>query len=141
MIEGGKMFFKILLQYIFGYVKIKVEGYFIEKLINKSISRKIFFWNLRRDKSTIIYANIGIKDFKKLVKIAKETKCKIKILHKKGLPFVLHRYKKRKIFFLLIILVLFGLCALSKFVWNINIEGLQNIDESEINTLLEETKI
>lgn len=132
------MFFKILLQYIFGYVKIKVEGYFIEKLINKSISRKIFFWNLRRDKSTIIYANVGIKDFKKLVKIAKETKCKIKILHKKGLPFVLHRYKKRKIFFLLIILVLFVLFTLSKFVWNINIEGLQNINESEINTLLEE---
>ena len=132
------MFFKILLQYLLGYVNIRVEGYFIEKFINKSINRKIFLWNIKRNKSTIITTNVGIKDFKKLVKIAKETKCRVKILYKKGFPFLLHRYKKRKIFFLLIILVIISMFVISKFVWNINIEGLYKIDKNEIKTMLEQ---
>ena len=94
------MLFKILLKNLIGYVNIKIEGYFVEKFINKCINNKIFFWNIKREKSTIIYTNVGINEFKKIRKIAKETKCKIEILNKKGLPFILHRYKKRKVWFI-----------------------------------------
>ena len=90
------MFFKILLQHFSGYVTVRVEGYFIEKFINKCIAQNIVVWNIKREKSTIIYANIGIKNFKQIRKIAKDTKCKIKILDKKGIPFFLNKYRKRK---------------------------------------------
>ena len=130
------MLFKILLRYILGYVNIKVEGYFAEKFINKCINNKIFFWNIKREKSTIVYTNVGIRDFKKMCKIAKETKCKIKVLNKKGFPFFLHRYKKRKIFIIMISIILISLFILSRFIWNIKIEGLENIDESEIISLI-----
>lgn len=40
-----------------------------------------------------------MKEFKKIKEIAKITKCRVKIERKKGLPFILHRYKKRKLFF------------------------------------------
>lgn len=132
------MFFKILLRYIVGYVNIKVEGYFTEKFINKCINNKIFFWNIKREKSTIVYTNVGIKDFKKMCKIAKETRCKIKIIDKKGLPFFLHRYKKRKIFLIIIAVILISLFVLSRFIWNIKIEGLNNIQESEVLSMLNE---
>ena len=89
------MFFKILIKYIFGYINIKVEGYFVEKFINKCINENIFFWNVKRERSTMAYMNVGIKDFKKLCEISKETKCKVNIIEKKGLPFFLHRYRKR----------------------------------------------
>ena len=98
------MFFKILIKNIFGYINIKVEGYFVERFINKCINEGIFFWNIKREKSTIAYMNVGIRDFKKLCKISKETKCKVKILEKKGLPFFLNRYRKRKIFLVKILL-------------------------------------
>lgn len=132
------MFFKILIKYIFGYINIKVEGYFVERFINKCINEGIFFWNIKREKSTIAYMNVGIRDFKKLCKISKETKCKVKILEKKGLPFFLNRYRKRKIFLILIILIGLVLFTLSKFIWNINIEGINNINESEIISVLDE---
>lgn len=132
------MLFKILLRYILGYVNVKIEGYFAEKFINKCISSKIFFWNIKREKSTIIYTNVGIRDFKKMCKIAKETRCKINILHKKGFPFVLHRYKKRKIFLVIIMVILLSLLTLSRFVWNIKIEGLERINEEEIMAMLNE---
>ena len=132
------MFFKILIKNIFGYINIKVEGYFVERFINKCINEGIFFWNIKREKSTIAYMNVGIRDFKKLCKISKETKCKVKILEKKGLPFFLNRYRKRKIFLILIVLIGLVLFTLSKFIWNINIEGINNINESEIISMLDE---
>ena len=35
------MFFRILIKYILGYINIKIEGYFVEKFINKCINENI----------------------------------------------------------------------------------------------------
>lgn len=140
------MFIKILLNYILGYVRITVEGYYIERFINICRKNKIIIWNLKRDKSVRLNLNIGIKDFKKIKKIAKKTKCKVKIIKKKGLPFLFNRYKKRKIFFgfLLLILILIGVS--SNFIWNIeikieNAEQLDNIYEDITSAGLETGKM
>ena len=126
------MFLKILLNYILGYVNIKVEGFFIERFINICISKKILLWNIKRKKSTIMYANIGINDYKKLKPIAKKTKSKISIQNKKGLPFVVHKYRKRKIFVGLLAVIFIALFAMSKFIWNIEIKGNNQISKAEI---------
>ena len=140
------MFIKILLNYILGYVRITVEGYYIERFINICRKNKIIIWNLKRDKSVRLNINIGIKDFKEIKKIAKKTKCKVKIIKKKGLPFLFNRYKKRKIFFgfLLLILILIGIS--SNFIWNIeikieNAEQLDNIYEDITSAGLETGKM
>ena len=76
------MLIKIFVKIILGYVKIEVEGYYIERFINICMAKKIFLWNVKREKSTIMYANIGIDDFKRLTEVAKKTKCKVKIKEK-----------------------------------------------------------
>ena len=131
------MFFRIILKYILGYINIKIEGYSVEKLINICIKNGMLLWNIKRSKSTIVYANVGVKEFREIVRIAKKNGCKIKIINKKGLPFLLHRYKKRKIIFILIIAILFELVALSQFIWNIKIEGNEKIESSQITQILE----
>ena len=131
------MFFRIILKYILGYINIKIEGYSVEKLINICIKNGMLLWNIKRSKSTIVYANVGVKEFREIVIIAKKNGCKIKIINKKGLPFLLHRYKKRKIIFILIIAILFVLVALSQFIWNIKIEGNEKIESSQITQILE----
>ncbi len=135
------MYFKIILNYILGYVNIFVEGYFIEKFINICNKEKILLWNLKRDKTTIIYANVGINDFKKLKAIAKKTKCKIKIKYKKGLPFIFNKYKKRKIFVLGLAIALIIIFTLSKFIWNIEIVGNKNINADEIMQIVNENNL
>lgn len=122
---------KIILNHILGYVKIKVESVFIERFINICISKRIFIWDIQREKSSIMYANIGIKDFKRLKNVAKKTKSKVSIEGKYGIPFLLHRYRKRKNFFILCSIILISLIAMSRFVWNIEIEGLQTIPKEE----------
>ena len=132
------MLLKILINYIIGYVNISVEGYFIERFMNICISKKILLWNIKREKSTFLYANVGIKNFKKLKEIAKKTKCKINIKEKKGLPFVLNRHRKRKIFLILLIVFFIILFTLSNFIWNIEVTGTSNISKEEILETLKE---
>ena len=126
------MYFKILLGYILGYVNIEVEGYFIERFINICNSKKIFLWNMKRKHSTIIRVNIGIRDFRKIKEIAKKTKCRVKIQKKRGIPFILHKYKKRKIFAIFFILLIIAVIALSNFIWNIEVTGNNKISAEEI---------
>lgn len=126
------MFLKILLNYILGYVNIKVEGFFIERFINICISKKILLWNIKREKSTILYVNVSIKDYKRLKSIAKKTKSKISIQSKKGIPFILHKYRKRKIFVALLAIIVIALLVMSRFIWNIEIRGNERIHREEI---------
>ena len=132
------MIFKLFLEFIFGYVNISVEGYYIERFINICISKNISLWNMKREKSTYLNSNIGIKEFKKIKEIAKKTKCKIKINKKNGLPFILNKYKKRKIFGLSLIFIILFIFLSSNFIWNIEIQGIDEAKETEIISILNE---
>lgn len=115
------MIIKILLNYIIGYIRISIEGYYIERFINICRNNKITIWNLKRDKNVKLELNIGIRDLKKIAKIAKQTQCKLKIIKKRGIPFIFNKYKKRKIFFAFLILLMLLLGISSNFIWNIEI--------------------
>lgn len=135
------MIFKILLSYICGYVNISVEGYFIERFINMCISKRILLWNTKREKSTYLQTNISIKNFKRIKEIAKKTKCRATINRKKGLPFILNRYKKRKIFIVALILITTSILMTSRYIWNIEIQGNERIETEEILAQLNEKGI
>ena len=126
------MFFKILLNYVLGYVNISVEGYFIEKFLNICGNKKIALWNSNRKSSILLNTNIGIKDFKRIKETVKKTKCKVKINNKKGLPFILNKYRKRKIFVICLCMVMSIIFLMSRFIWNIEVVGSQEIDSNEI---------
>lgn len=96
------------------------------------MNKKIFLWNLRRQKGTIVKIRIGLSDFKQIKQIAKQTKSKIKIEQKKGLPFLINRYKKRKIFAITFLVIAILIFLLTRYIWNIEINGLVNIPKEEI---------
>lgn len=136
------MFIKIIFNYIIGYIRISIEGYYIERFINICGNEKITIWNLKRNKNVKLELNIGIKDLKKVAKIAKQTKCKIKIIKKKGLPFLFNRYRKRKLFFIFLLVIIIGLGISSNFVWNIQIveedkERIENLYQDVVESGLE----
>lgn len=126
------MYIKIFLNYLLGYINITIEGFFIERFINTCTSKKIFLWNIKREKSSVLNANISINDFRKIKQIIKRTKCRIKINNKKGLPFIFYRYKKRKMFIILLIPIILAIYISSMYVWNIEIIGASNINQEEL---------
>lgn len=116
------MIIKILISYLIGYLKITVEGYYIERFINICTNNKLTIWKLKRKNNVLLEMNIRLQEFKKVLKIAQKTKCKVKIKSKKGIPFIMHKYRKRKIFTLLLILIIGFIIFSSNFVWNIEIK-------------------
>ena len=134
-----ELFVRTVSNYFTGYVKIKVEGFYIERFINMCISKKILLMNIEREKSTIMYANVGLADYRRLRQIAKKTKPKMKTQGKKGLPFTAHKYRKRKIFAILFCIVIATIIISSNYIWNIEITGNTSISTEEILRDLEES--
>ena len=133
------MLLKLIINYILGYLTINVEGYFIERFINMCRNKNILLWNIKRKNSSFIICKIGIKEFKKIRDIAKKTKCKITITSKKGIPFIFEKYKKRKIFLLMMCIIGGLLFVLSQFVWNIEVKITgDTLNEDEIINSLNE---
>ena len=132
------MFFKILLYKLIGYIRINVEGFYIEKFINICRQNGIFLWGIKREKASIMHTNISIKDFKKIKRITKQINCRVHIERKKGLPFFLDRYKKRKIFVIGLIAILLIIFGTSNFVWNIEVVGNEKINKDELIQELKE---
>ena len=99
------MFFKIIIMKITGMVKIKVEGFFIERFLNLCKNENIIFKSLEKKDSSFITFEIMKSDFRKLKVIARKTGCKVKIENKTGLPFFVNKYKKRKVFAVAVITI------------------------------------
>ena len=135
------MFFKIIIMKITGMVKVKVEGFFIERFLNLCKNEKIIFKSLERKDNAFINFEIMKSDFKKLKSIAKKTGCKIKIEKKTGIPFIINRYKKRKVFAVAVSVIAFFIIGLSNFIWEVEIDGLQNIGEEDFMNYIEEKGI
>lgn len=132
------MLIKILLKYILGYVRITVEGYYIERFINICTTNKILIWNLKREKGVKLHLNIGIEDFYRAVKVAKKLKCRVKIEKKRGIPFIINRYRKRKVFAISLIIILIALYVSSNYIWNIEIQIEDNLELDNIEKDIEQ---
>lgn len=136
-----KMLILRLWNYIRGYVIIIVEGYFLEKFINICSHRQLRLWNVKWQKNSRVIMTMSIQDFRMLRPIAKRTKCRVHILKKKGLPFIIYRYKSRKAFvfgWAICVIVFF---LISSFVWDISITGNSKVSTEVIMDKLSENGI
>ena len=54
------MFIKIIFSYILGFLKVSIEGYYIERFINICKNKKITIWNLKRNSNISLILNVRI---------------------------------------------------------------------------------
>ena len=126
------MILQMIYMFLVGFVNISVEGFFIERFINICRDRKIILNNLCIQNNTYLKVRIPKDDFVQIKNIAQKTKCKVKIERKVGLPFIINKYRKRKIFLIAIILIAIFIFIITKFVWNIEVVGNNTIPKEEI---------
>lgn len=120
---GGIMFLDKISNKVKGYVDISVCGFFVERFLNLALREDIKLWNLKRDVDLEVKASVNIFDYKKLVKIAKRAGCKISIVKKVGIPFIVLKYKKRKTFAIFSIMIAIFIYVYGLHIWNIEIVG------------------
>lgn len=132
------MILKLIYMFFAGYVYVSVEGFFIERFINICRNNNIWLQDLHRENNAYIKFKLLKSDFKEIRHIAKKAKCKVKIEKKKGVPFVINRYRKRKIFAVAILAIAIFIFILTKFIWNIEVQGNEKISKDEILNIVKE---
>lgn len=130
-----------LWNYIRGYVIIIVEGYFLEKFVNICTKRQIYLWDIEREKNSKMRLKISIKAFKLLRPVARKTRCSITIVQKRGLPFIINKYKERKTFVLGLAVCIILFYIMLSFIWTIEITGNEKIETQLIIDYLDEIGI
>ena len=78
-----------------------------------------------------------IKGFRKMRLQVRKCGCRVRLGKKRGTPFFLNRYKKRKIFVVGFVLFFVLIRIAGMFVWNINIIGNESIPSRDILIALE----
>lgn len=122
-----------LLRYLKGYVKIRVEGRSAERFLNMCGFHQIYIWGLCPVENAYeMY--LDIPGLKRIRPIARKTHTRIRILERHGFTFFLLRYRKRKLFFIGLLLCIVLLKTYSLFIWDIHFEGNQKWPDE---TLLE----
>ena len=122
-----------------GVVEVEIQGFFTERFINLCRINNIKIWNIKNVVNGIVRFSIAIKDFKKIKPIAKKTKCKVKIISKKGVYFKLFKYRKRSLAFILILLFLILSTLSTTFIWNIEVVGNMYIPTENIYSALKDS--
>lgn len=121
--------------YLLGYVTVQIEGEFVEKLLNMAATRGINIWDISYIKPGAIKVKVRIHGFKRLRHIARLQKCKMKILDKRGYPFILAKLSQRKALVVGAVAFSIILYVLSSFVWFIQIEGAEKVKPEEIRMM------
>src|SRR5690554_2470369 len=123
--------------FIRGYVAIEVRGPHIEEWMNLLIESDTVIWDIRRINVETIEMHISITDFFDLRSSLKQTGSRVHVVKRHGLPFILNKVEKRKFFVVGFVGFVIGLYMLSSLVWQVNIEGNEQISKQQI---LEEAK-
>ena len=105
-----------------GYLYVRIRGTAPERFINLCCNKNIALEELVRQEENYQF-RITIKNYKKLRPIARKTGIVPHITKKIGLPFILHRYRKRKGFALGLLMCMVLVYILSLYVWDINLQG------------------
>lgn len=128
------------LNYLKGYVRIRLKGGSPERFLNLCSNNNILIWQIIRVEDEYeMY--LSLKAFKELKGIIRKTNVKIKVIEKKGFPFFLYKYRKRKMFFAGIVVCAVFVYILSLYVWQIEINGNHARTTDVLLSFLEENQI
>ena len=129
-----------IIRYIKGYIRIRITGYSTERFLNACSHKGIVLWGLT-PVNRAYEMNIQVKGFRQLKPIIRKTGTKVVIVGRFGLPFFLHKYRKRKLFFAGALLSLALVFLLSRYIWNIDIQGNLSYTDETLLRFLESTQV
>ena len=131
---------KEFFRYLQGYLKIRVWGYSPERFMNLCSNRGILLWDItRREADYLMY--ISLSGFFRLRPVVRKTGTRVAVLERRGLPFLLRRMRKRKVFVMGLLACLAFLIIMSRFIWAIDFEGNRAVTDDMLMDFLVENGV
>lgn len=128
------------LKWIRGYLLIRMKGQSPERFINLCSNWGLYIWNIRNVKGEYEFY-ITLRDYLKIKPIAKKTRTIPLIKKRYGLPFLMHKYKKRKGYVLGILMFSAIVYILSLYIWDISVLGGHSYTEESMVKFLRSNQI
>lgn len=119
------------------YLRIKIEGYRIDRILTKAIEKNIVLRNLKHLRDTEIEVLVSKEDYNKLKKLTKNN-YKITIIEEKGVTPRVRSILKNKMAIVGICIFIAVIVLQNMFVTEINIIGYKSIPEEDIRKVLKE---
>ncbi|MBQ5810422.1 MAG: sporulation protein YqfD, partial [Clostridia bacterium] len=129
-----------LIRLLTGCVYVIFSGDTPERMLTVLSKSHLPFWNIKRRSGGIVVCMYA-RHFRKLRALRRTADVKVHILGRRGLPFVMNRYRLRLGFALGLACFLALNWAAGLFIWNINIEGNLNIPTAHILRYLKEQNV
>ncbi len=124
-----------ILQFLKGYVRMKIWGVSPERFLNLCSNKNILLWDICKD-GDVYTMCISLSAFLQLRPIARKTGVRVVVLQKFGLPFLLPGLLKRKIFIAGLFLCVTFWIVSYRFVWDITLEGNYQITQEVFTDFL-----
>ena len=105
-----------------GYLGLRIRGYGAERFFNLLKTAGIPYWNLRQKKDGYYFC-MALGDLRRIRPLLRKSRVSMRIVLREGLPFFLHRNRKRKAFAVGVLSFFVLLYVMSLFIWNISFVG------------------
>ncbi len=137
-----------------GAVRVSAEGNQIERFLNIASNRGIPVGEIERaaqERGVEAEADAPGREhirfvttpdgFKALKEVARKTDVRLRVRERRGLPFFLHRNRKRKLFAAGLLACFLFLYVVSWFIWDISFEGNRQFTDQILLHYLEEVPV
>lgn len=125
-----------IIRFFTGFVIFIGQGGFPERFLNLCAANGITVWDAKIIRGTLT-AKTSIGCYKKIRLCARRSGMRIRIKEKRGLPFILRPYKKRKGLLAGAALAAVLLTMLNAAVWTVSVSGNEKYTEAQILAIAE----
>jgi similar to stage IV sporulation protein len=125
-----------IIYFLRGYLLIAIRGNALERFIDQMVRKGIVLRHLERVEKDFYRAEIEINDFKKLRPIVRRRLCRVNIIKKIGLPFLIQKARVRSFLVAGFIVFFLVIWLGSSHLWFIEMNGLERINGYQITNKL-----
>lgn len=132
-----QVFFIYLIRFLCGYVRFRAKGGFPERFINLCSKENIPLWDISGGKGEM-YAKTTIRGYHRIRPCARKSGMRPRVAGRYGLPFFLHRHRRRIGLLCGAAVAVLIVCILSSMIWTIDVQGNETVSDTEILSVFEE---
>lgn len=124
-----------------GMLDIRVRGAELERFLNLCARKRIRLHHMERRDIDEMRASISVRDFYRLSRLSQRTRCRVHIVKRRGLPFLLKKLRRRYALWGGMLLMCFVCYELSTRIWVIQTDFPQGVDGYAVLEELEQLGI
>ncbi len=131
------MFFAWVWAYWKGYLSISARGPYLERFLNLCSTRGLHLWQIQYA-GAVLQARMTVVSFRHLRPIARQTRTRVHIEGRAGLPFLLAGLERQRGMVAGAFLALTAIVYLSGFVWFVEVKVPEGVDRGQVRAVAAE---